>query len=99
MTEYEELTTLLKMMAERIQQLENTVYNQDNILMKSGLVKVEGERPHRSLAPDSNVISKMDWSQLDELVKGLSGEKMAKYEVDNALEELDGSNYNFTYKT
>ena len=77
MTEYEELTTLLKMMAERIQQLENTVYNQDNILMKSGLVKVQGERPHRSPSssvPDSNVISKMDWSQLDELVKGLSGE-------------------------
>ena len=77
MTEYEELTTLLKMMAERIQQLENTVYNQDNILMKSGLVKVEGQRPNRgssSPVPDSNIISKMDWSQLDEMVKGLTGE-------------------------
>ena len=77
MTEYEELTTLLKMMAERIQQLENTVYNQDNILMKSGLVKVEGQRPNRgssSPVPNSNVISKMDWSQLDEMVKGLTGE-------------------------
>ena len=65
------------MLVERIQELENTVYNQDNILMKSGLVKVEGQRPHRtptSQMPDSNVISKMDWSQLDELVKGLTGE-------------------------
>ena len=77
MTEYEELTTLLKMLVERIQELENTVYNQDNILMKSGLVKVEGQRPNRgssSPVPNSNVISKMDWSQLDEMVKGLTGD-------------------------
>jgi len=72
-----DLTTLLKMLVERVQELEKYVYDQDNILMKSGLVKVEGARPSRassSSMPNSNVISKMDWSQLDDMVKGLTGE-------------------------
>jgi len=74
--EYGDLTLLLKMLVERVQELEKYVYDQDNILMKSGLVKVEGVRPNRasSSAPDSNTISKMDWSQLDEMVRGITGE-------------------------
>tara|TARA_R110002020_G_scaffold98688_3_gene234696 strand:+ start:3254 stop:3487 length:234 start_codon:yes stop_codon:yes gene_type:complete len=74
--EYGDLTVLLKMLVERVQELEKYVYDQDNILMKSGLVKVEGVRPSRasSSVPDSNSISKMDWSQLDEMVRGMTGE-------------------------
>tara|TARA_R110000823_G_scaffold21210_3_gene64143 strand:+ start:699 stop:932 length:234 start_codon:yes stop_codon:yes gene_type:complete len=74
--EYGDLTVLLKMLVERVQELEKYVYDGDNILMKSGLVKVEGSRPHRSTSPvpDSNVISKMDWTQLDDMVRRMTGE-------------------------
>tara|TARA_R110002167_G_scaffold38929_12_gene120641 strand:+ start:1454 stop:1684 length:231 start_codon:yes stop_codon:yes gene_type:complete len=76
MSEYKDLTILLKMLVERVQELEKYVFDQDNILMKSGLVKVGGYRPSRatSNSPDSNAIHKMDWSQLDDMVKNLTGE-------------------------
>tara|TARA_R110002167_G_scaffold43670_1_gene131822 strand:+ start:6467 stop:6700 length:234 start_codon:yes stop_codon:yes gene_type:complete len=74
--EYGDLTVLLKMLVDKVQELERYVYDQDNILMKSGLVKVGGARPNRATSsmPDANGISKMDWSQLDEMVKGMTGE-------------------------
>ena len=74
----EELTTLLKELVDRVKRLETTVFNADNIIMKSGFVKVEGPNPRHmtgnSLVPDSDTIAKMDWEDIDSLVKKLQGE-------------------------
>jgi hypothetical protein len=74
----EELTTLLKELVDRVKRLETTVFNADNIIMKSGFVKVESPSPRHitsdSLVPDSDTIAKMDWEDIDSLVKKLQGE-------------------------
>jgi len=73
----EQLTLLLKELVERVKGLETAVYDKDNVLMKSGLVKVEGNAPSIKTAgriPSADTIAKMDWSEIDELVVRLSGE-------------------------
>ena len=74
----EELTLLLKELVERVKVLETTVYNADNVIMKSGLVKVEGVRPSIKGNPegslDTDTIAKMDWSEIDELVVKMGSE-------------------------
>ena len=72
-----ELTLLLKELVERVKTLETTVFNADNVLLKAGLVKVEGMKPKVSVSnsiPDAYTIAKMDWQDIDELVVKLSGE-------------------------
>lgn len=67
----QELTLLLKEVIARIKNLEATVYNEDNILMKSGLVKVDGPTPLVKLSsatlPDSESIAKMSWEEIEKL--------------------------------
>lgn len=73
----EQLVLLMKELVERVKTLESTVFDGDNILMKSGLVKVESEAPSIQKAtrvPSADTIAKMDWSEIDELVVRLSGE-------------------------
>ncbi len=73
----EELTLLLKELVERVKTLETTVFDRDNVLMKSGLVKVESQAPSIQTAgriPSADTIAKMDWKDIDELVVRLSGE-------------------------
>tara|TARA_A100001201_G_C3973989_1_gene166533 strand:+ start:262 stop:489 length:228 start_codon:yes stop_codon:yes gene_type:complete len=73
----EELTLLLKELVERVKRLESNVYDEDNILMKSGLVKVDGIKPSiqtASRVPSADTIAKMDWKDIDELVVKMSGE-------------------------
>jgi len=73
----EELTLLLKELVERIKVLEANVFDSDNILLKAGLVKVEGQKPSiqtASRVPSADTIAKMDWSEIDELVVRMSGE-------------------------
>lgn len=73
----EELTLLLKELVERVKTLETTVFNADNVLLKAGLVKVEGQKPSiqsASRVPSADTIAKMDWSEIDELVVRMSGE-------------------------
>ena len=41
----EELTLLLKELVNRVKILESTVYNADNVIMKSGLVKIDTPKP------------------------------------------------------
>ena len=72
-----ELTLLLKELVERVRTLETTVYNADNVLLKAGLVRVEGHKPSirtSSRVPTADTIAKMEWSEIDELVVKLSGE-------------------------
>ena len=73
----EELTLLLKELVERVKTLETTVFNADNVLLKAGLVKVEGQKPSiqtASRVPSADTIAKMDWSEIDEMVVKMSGE-------------------------
>ncbi len=73
----EELTLLLIELVERVKTLETTVFNADNVLLKAGLVKVEGQKPSiqsASRVPSADTIAKMDWSEIDELVVRMSGE-------------------------
>ena len=77
LNQQEELQLLLKSLVDRVKNLEAMVYSTDNILMKSGLVRAETSRPTiqtSSAVPDADVIAKMDWSELDDMVKKFSGE-------------------------
>ena len=77
LNQQEELQLLLKSLVDRVKNLEAMVYSTDNILMKSGLVRAETSRPTiqtNSAVPDADVITKMDWSELDDMVKKFSGE-------------------------
>ena len=78
MNKEEELTLLLKELVDRIKVLERTVYNADNVIMKSGLVKVESLRPSVNGSPETELssdrIAKMDWSEIDELVVKMGSE-------------------------
>ena len=80
-----ELHMLLKELVDRVKVLElenvnlkHTVFNSDNILMKSGLVKITSPKPKISGAtgelPNSDTLAKMDWDDIDNLVKRLEGE-------------------------
>ena len=65
-------------MKEQITNLEYTVYNNDNLLMKPGLVKAVTPAPkvnqNVSGMPDSDMITKMDWDQLNNLAAKITGE-------------------------
>jgi len=78
MNKEEELTLLLKELVDRVKVLERTVYNADNVIMKSGLVKVDSLRPSINGSPDGEItpdrIAKMDWSEIDELVVKMGSE-------------------------
>ena len=75
--ENNEMVDLLKELVSRLQQLENAVYDDENLLMKSGIVKVESPRPRISEhtdVPDGEVISKMSWGDINDLVSKLGGQ-------------------------
>ena len=75
--ENNEMVDLLKELVSRIKKIENTVYSNDNILMKSGIVTVDSPtpaiRPHNDV-PDSDTIAKMSWDEINDLVERLGGE-------------------------
>ena len=74
MTE-EDTLQILKMLVERIKDLERQVMESDMTLLKSGFV-AHTPRPVASgvaNVPDSNTISKMSWSELDDLVANMEG--------------------------
>ena len=73
-----ELTQLLKELVSRMKAIEETVYNKDNVLMKSGFVKVDSPTPTMQIAPsalpDSNAIAKMSWDEINDLVENMVGQ-------------------------
>jgi hypothetical protein len=72
-----ETLEILKLLVEKIQKLEQTVYDNDNILMKSGFVKVDSPSPRLQagdgIIPDSDTIAKMSWDEINNLVTKLGG--------------------------
>jgi DNA replicative helicase MCM subunit Mcm2 (Cdc46/Mcm family) len=74
----EEMVELLKELVDRIKTLESTVYDSDNILMKSGFVKVDGPTPKVAAPsvdglPDNDTIAKMSWEDINKLVSKMEG--------------------------
>ena len=75
--ENNEMMDLLKELVGRVKQIEKTVYNNDNLLMKSGMVTTNTPVPamgKRSDVPDSDTIAKMSWDDINDLVSRLGGE-------------------------
>tara|TARA_R110002012_G_scaffold248958_3_gene425612 strand:- start:380 stop:616 length:237 start_codon:yes stop_codon:yes gene_type:complete len=75
--ENDEMIDLLKELVGRIKKIEKTVYDSDNVLMKSGIVTVGSPVPamgKKSDVPDSDTIAKMSWDDINDLVSRLGGE-------------------------
>ena len=67
---------LMKELVEKVRGLEKTVYNQSNMLMKSGVVMRDSPIPSvqgQNDLPNMNEIQKMSWQDIDKLVQGLGG--------------------------
>ena len=72
-----EMLMLLKELVNKINKLEQTVYNKDNLLMKSGYVVADTPPPVISVSNETNVetdkIAKMEWEQINEMVSRIEG--------------------------
>ena len=72
-----EMLMLLKELVNKINKLEQTVYNKDNLLMKSGYVVADTPTPVISVSNETNVetdkIAKMELEQINEMVSRIEG--------------------------
>ena len=75
--EKDEMVLLLKELVSRLKTLEEIVYDNDNLLMKSGFVKVTSPAPTMSVSaqemPTPATIAKMDWADINRMVTQLEG--------------------------
>ena len=73
-----ELLAILKALKEKIENLERTVYHQDNLLMKSGLVVAESPSPkiNNGGVGSSSVgdVGSMEWSDIHKMVEKVGGQ-------------------------
>ena len=70
--ENNEMLMLLKELVNKIKNLEEAVYNKDNLLMKSGLVVVDSPTPTISTLQTTNV-DNMEWSEIQKMVESYGG--------------------------
>mgnify|MGYP003127014633 FL=1 len=72
----EELLEIIKALSAKIESLEQTVYSQDNLLMKSGFVVAETPTPVIDNVIGSSVtdVSNMDWKDIHKMVEGMGGQ-------------------------
>ena len=71
-----EMLLLLKELVSKVKQLEQAVYDKDNLLMKSGYVVVDTPAPVISVGGDNietDRIAKMEWEQINEMVNRIEG--------------------------
>jgi len=74
--EKNEMLLLMKELVAKIKALEETVYNQDNLLMKSGYVVRTSPSPMMSSdggIPDTDRIAKMEWKEINTMVNKIEG--------------------------
>ena len=66
---------LLKALVDKVNKLEEAVYDNDNILMKSGFVVVDTPTPNMAVSDTGDVdnIAKMDWKEIGQMVSKLEG--------------------------
>ena len=70
----EEILEVLKALTDKVKDLERKLADSDTAILKAGFVR--GPRPSAKLStgmPDGETISKMDWRDVDTLVKNLEG--------------------------
>ncbi len=76
-SESNEMVLLLKELVAKINKLENAVYNDDNLLMKSGYVVTSTPTPVISASETAQVsddkIAKMDWKEINAMVSKIEG--------------------------
>lgn len=69
-----ELLEIIKALTDKIENLEKAVYNDDNLLMKSGFVVANSPTPHINnstpMSPAGD-IAKMEWKDIHKMVKNL----------------------------
>lgn len=72
----QEMLEIIKALSAKIESLERTVYNQDNILMKSGFVVAETPTPTiDNLGATSTVnVDSMEWSEIHKMVERAGGQ-------------------------
>lgn len=76
MSEENEMLLLMKELVEKVKNLEKAVYNDDNLLMKSGYVVTSTPTPsigNHSGVVDDDKIAKMDWSEINAMVSKIEG--------------------------
>ena len=76
--EKDETLEVLKLLVSKIQKLEETVYDNENVLMKSGFVVTNSPTPTMNnsagVLPDSDQIAKMSWDEINKLVSRMEGQ-------------------------
>ena len=76
----QELLEIIKALSSKIESLEKAVYNDDNLLMKSGFVVANTPTPHMENVIGSSTsvtggdISKMDWEDIHKMVENMGGQ-------------------------
>ena len=67
--EKDEMVSLLKTLVDKVKALEQTVYHQDNLLMKSGYVLVETPTPSINKSMDASaIVGDMKWDDIHKIV-------------------------------
>jgi len=65
----DEMVSLLKTLVDKVKALEQAVYHQDNLLMKSGYVVVDSPTPNISKSMDASaVVGDMKWDDIHKIV-------------------------------
>jgi hypothetical protein len=72
----EDVLEILKALTAKIELLERAVYNDENLLMKSGFVVVDSPTPSMNVQKSSGVpdVTNMEWDEIHNVVKRLAGE-------------------------
>jgi len=72
----EDVLEILKALTAKIEMLEKAVYNDDNLLMKSGYVVIDSPTPSMTVQKSSGVpdVSSMEWEEIHSVVKRLAGD-------------------------
>tara|TARA_R100001015_G_C4598460_1_gene153547 strand:- start:577 stop:807 length:231 start_codon:yes stop_codon:yes gene_type:complete len=75
MSEENEMLILLKELVDKVKNLEQAVYNKDNLLMKSGFVVHESPKPHIENTPTSGIttatVGDMSWDEIHKMAGNL----------------------------
>jgi|TARA_R100000149_G_scaffold562_1_gene178 hypothetical protein len=72
----EDVLEILKALTAKIELLERAVYNDENLLMKSGFVVIDSPTPSMNVQKSSGVpdVANMEWEEIHSVVKRLAGE-------------------------
>ena len=76
MSEQNEMLLLMKELVEKVKKLENAVYDDNNLLMKSGYVVTATPTPSiagNQTSVSDDKIAKMEWKEINEMVSKIEG--------------------------